>query len=207
MNLFIDLETTGLPQQRIENKRKLFYPYKRIEKYDSSRIVQFSFLLYDNDGKMLSMHDHIIKPNGFVVPPESTKFHHITNEQAINEGIELCNVFDEFENILDKSELMIMHNVWFDKSVLLSEAYRMGRNDLVNKIWTIDNFCTMRRTKSICKLPSQYYDGYKNPKLSELHDFLFREKVNPAILHNSLNDAKITAKCFFKLLKKGLIRR
>ena len=206
--LFLDLETSGLPQQEIlENGRKRFYSYKQTDKFDSSRIVQFSFLRYKKNGSMISMNDHIIKPHDFIISPESIAIHHITQEKALEEGKELSEVIDIFEKELDKSKILVMHNVWFDKTILLSEAHRMGRFELIGKMFDRRYYCTMRETKSLCKLPSQYYNGYKLPKLSELHNHLFKnDPINPNILHNALNDVKITAKCFFMLKKLKFLK-
>ena len=199
--LFLDLETSGLPQQK---EGRYYYSYKNIEKYDTARIVQFSFIRYTKSGRMLSMNDHIIRPADFLISPESTAIHHITQDQALKEGEELSDVMDIFEDELDKSKMLVMHNVQFDKTILLSEAHRMGRSELINKMYNTEYYCTMRKTKDLCKLPSQYYDGHKLPKLSELHNHLFKnDPINPAILHNALNDVKVTAKCFFKLMKRG----
>ena len=205
--LFIDVETSGLPQQETKpDGRRRFYSYKQLDKYDTSRIVQFSFLRYKKNGTMISMNDYIIKPDDFIISQKSIDIHHITQEKALREGIELSKVMDIFEEELDKSKVLVMHNVWFDKTVLLSEAYRMQRFGLINKMFNHRYYDTMRETKGLCKLPSQYYDGYKLPKLIELHDHLFTERFNPNIMHNSLNDVKITAKCFFKLLKIGFMK-
>ena len=206
MILFVDIETTGLPEKEKKNGREYYFPFNDHQKYDNSRIVQFSFLLYDVNGTMLSMNDYIIKPTTFTIPIESSNIHHITQQKAINDGSELSEVMNIFDDLLDKTKLIVMHNVWFDKNIILSEASRLQHREVINKMLHKDYFCTMRQTKHITKIPSQYYNGYKNPKLSELHNFLFTEQVNPVYLHNSLNDAKIAAKCFFKMLKSGLIK-
>ena len=51
----------------------------------------------------------------------------------------------------------------------------------------------MELTKNILKLPGNY--GYKNPKLSELYEFIFKKK--PTDLHNSLKDTEILVEIFF----------
>ena len=87
--LFVDVETSGLPQQEIkQDGRKLFYPYQQTDKFDSSRILQFSFIRYNQNGSMLSMHDHLIKPVDFVISQESIDIHHITPEIALEKGID-----------------------------------------------------------------------------------------------------------------------
>jgi len=55
----------------------------------------------------------------------------------------------------------------------------------------------MLKTTSLCKLPNKYGNGYKWPKLSELHNFLFNEDFADA--HDALGDIRATIKCFFEL--------
>lgn len=207
MTLFIDLETTGLPKQKkLYHGGKVFHKYYNLEKYNKARIVQLSYIIYDNNRNMLNEYDYIIKPNGFTsIPQKSIDIHKITYEKAMEEGVELSIVLDELYKNLDRVNMIVAHNIRFDKSVLLSEAFRMKNMKFVRKLTYKPTFCTMIKTRDICKLPSNNYDGYKNPKLNELHFHLFRHRVKPGILHNSLNDIRITAKCFYKLLRKGLI--
>lgn len=209
MIIFLDFETTGLiPQLTKNDGRKVFYPYYELEKYNESRAVQFSFVIYHNDGRLDSLHDYIIKPNGFIIPQESTNIHHISHNDAIENGVDINEALNVFENYLDNCRYLVMHNAWFDRNILLSEIYRLNNQSLLNKVKNIDYFCTMRGNgiKDYCGIRSQYYNGYKNPTLGELHYKLFNEKVNTKYMHNALTDAKITAKCFFALLKKGIIR-
>jgi DNA polymerase III epsilon subunit-like protein len=207
MITFLDFETNGLPKMNEKSDgRKVFHDFKRLDIYNNSRIVQFSYVVYHLDGRLESENDFIIKPTDFYVTPESTEIHHITHERALKEGEDINNVLMDFESIMNQTNLLVMHNAWFDRTILLSEAYRAKKHNLVKKIFDTRYLCTMRTTKNYCKLPSQYYNGYKNPKLSELHYKLFQEQINPTYLHNSLFDAKVTAKCFFKLLKNKIIK-
>ena len=203
MILFVDTETTGLPIMDVQSNGAKWYPnYMESEKHP--RIVQFSFLRYDREGTMKSMHDFIVKPDNFIIPPDSTKIHNISQDQAMKNGTPMVNILDIFKSELDQVELVVMHNAQFDKNIILSEAFRYERRDVIDSIFKNNFFCTMKQTKNYVGIRSQYYDGFKNPSLTELHNKLFNERL--PVMHNSLNDAKVTAKCFFRLLSKNKIR-
>ena len=77
MAMFIDTETTGLPDTH--NLRWGVYPdYKKLDKYANARIVQFSMLITDNQFNFKFLKDYIIKREEFEITNE--KFHGITNE-------------------------------------------------------------------------------------------------------------------------------
>lgn len=211
MIIFLDFECTGLiPQVILPNGKRFNEEYTNLEAYNNARAVQLAFVIYHNDGSLYSdpCHNYLIKPNGFHIPEESTAIHKITNNRAMREGIDINKALDYLEEILPKVQLIVMHNVNYDKNILLSEAYRQKRYELVDKLENKKYYCTMRGKgiKEYVGLPSQYYNGYKLPKLSELHNRLFRDKVSLDILHDGLTDAKITAKCFFMLKKLKIIK-
>ena len=65
MYLFFDTETTGLP-------RNWKAPVTDLNNWP--RLVQLAYLLYDNKGNKISGGDFIIKPNGFTIPTDASKF-------------------------------------------------------------------------------------------------------------------------------------
>lgn len=209
MIIFLDFETTGLiPMDEQPDGRKFFPNYRRLDAYNNARAVQLAFCIYHNDGRLVSLHNHIIKPNDFAIPSESTAIHKITHMDAMNSGKDINIVLDNFEYFLDKSSLIVGHNINFDRNILLSEAYRHKKYKLIDKIFNTKYFCTMKGKgiKKYVGLPSQYYNGYKNPKLIELHNKLFMDRIPADKWHNALTDAKITAKCFFALKKLKIIK-
>lgn len=221
--LFFDLETTGLPNMIGYDK---YYHYSDLSKYDTSRIVQISIHIYEYDNKikkicvspsaisleikdnktkkiqfnMTNIFDYIVKPNGFKI--ENSEFHGITNDIASTKGIEfkeiIPKIIKEFEN-----SYLIAHNVMFDKMVLLSELYRAGFKDEVKLIENLPVFCTCMEIKSVTKIINKY-GKYKNPKLSELYEFLF--KITPKNLHNANADTTYLTECFFELCKRNYIQ-
>ena len=62
--------------------------------------------------------------------------------------------------------------------------------------------CTMKSSTNYCKLPGK--KGFKSPRLAELHQILFGEGFDNA--HNALADVEATARCFWELKKRGVLR-
>ena len=62
MNLFIDLETTGLPKTKGFCK---WYDYTELDKYESSRIIEMGIVITNNDGETIVEYSSLVKPNNF----------------------------------------------------------------------------------------------------------------------------------------------
>lgn len=197
MNVLIfDTETTGLP---ITKGYDSYYDYTNISKYNSSRLVQISWKLF-NDKNCISNFDYIIKPDNFKI--YNSNIHGITTEYANENGINFSVVTNSFLNDLEKCDTIVAHNFNFDKHILLSEFSRYDYTGLIKIFNEKQNFCTMNNTTKLLKLKNK--GGYpKSPKLSELYTYLFNKE--PENLHNSKYDTLHTSKCFFELLNRKLI--
>lgn len=183
MALFLDTETTGLPDTH--NLRWGEYPYyRKLDKYSNARIVQFSMLITDNKYNFVDVKDYIIKREDFDITNE--KFHGITNEISDELGVSFDVVAVEifYEN-LKKVSHIIAHNVAFDVGVIKSELYRRNLQYIIDEIDKKTLLCTMKHMKPILKIINQY-GNYKNPSLNEIYKFNFNKDVENA--HNSLYD-------------------
>ncbi|MFT4250751.1 MAG: exonuclease domain-containing protein [Candidatus Woesearchaeota archaeon] len=187
MYLFFDVETSGLP---------LNYKAPVTDTSNWPRVVQLAYQLYDEQGVLLQETNRIVKPEGFIIPKEATAIHGITHEEALEKGLLLLDVIEEFLSYAQDAKLFIAHNADFDSKVLDAELLRNQYEPLLTT--SCDCLCTMKSTTAVCKLPSPY--GYKWPRLEELHEFLFKKSFQGA--HNALVDVQITAKCFFELRKR-----
>lgn len=183
MALFLDTETTGLPDTH--NLRWGVYPYyKNLDKYSNARIVQFSMLITDKQFKFEDVKDYIIKREGFDITNE--KFHGITNDISDNTGVSFDTVAVEiFYEQLKKVSHIIAHNVAFDVGVIKSELYRKNLHYIIDEIDKKTLLCTMKHMKQILKIINQY-GNYKNPSLNEIYKYNFNKDVENA--HNSLYD-------------------
>lgn len=187
--LFFDVETTGLP-------KNWKAPVSDLENWP--RIVQLAWLEYDNKGNELSRNNYIVKPIGFTIPGEATKIHGITTEQAKKEGVIINDILKKFSSAIGKAKMLVSHNIEFDQNVVGAEFLRA---DISNSLFNIKKVCTMKESTDYCRIPSDY--GFKWPSQSELHYKLFNTPYKDS--HNALKDATVCAKCFFELIKRGVI--
>ena len=190
--LFFDTETTGLPLD-------FDLPRHIVENWP--RLVQLSWLVTDDQGNRLKTADYIVKPDGFTIPTEASNLHGITTQMALQKGNDLAEVLAEFLNDFKDADLIVGHNVEFDKNIVGAEMIRMGMRDIMDSKPAI---CTMKSSTAYCAIPNRKRDGYKYPNLKELHMFLFGKPFEDA--HNSASDIAATERCFWKLQKRGVIR-
>lgn len=227
--MFFDLETNGLPTVRSFGN---YYPYEETKYYDTSRIVQIAIRIYksniqenkdDNDDTSLmsfgdnapNPYKHIINKTyalerelNYVVKPDDFKItnddiHNISQTMAEQVGIPFNNIMDELAPFISECDLLIAHNIAFDKHVLLSEMCRHGKSDLALIMNSIQTYCTALNTAPIMKLRFRRTQ-FKMPKLSELYKYLFNRDASG--LHDAIQDVKVMTDCFFKLLELGLVK-
>jgi DNA polymerase-3 subunit epsilon len=196
--LVFDTETTGLPTD---------YNAPAHESAKWPHIVQLSFLLYDTDQKtVLDYSDYIVRVDPAVeIPPASIAIHKITRERCEQEGLPMPVVLAEFITVLAEADLIIGHNITFDKKMLLAEMYRHQPTAAVLQIFqSVPEFCTMKRTVELCKIPvvnkttGKTYNKW--PTLSELHNTLFQN--TPIGTHNAMADVLICLRCYVYLTYK-----
>lgn len=191
MFLFFDTETTGLP-------RNWNAPVEDLDNWP--RLVQLAWLIYDYDAKKVEEKQYIIKPEGFLIPPQSASVHGITTERALQEGSDLKEILSEFAGAIDGVDLLVAHNMNFDEKIAGSEFLR---KEIPNKLFSKKRFCTMISSINFCKIPSANGEGYKWPRLAELHTVLFGKDFEDA--HDAFVDTSVCARCFFELARRKVI--
>jgi DNA polymerase III epsilon subunit-like protein len=193
--LVFDTETTGLPIERNPS-------ITETDKWP--HILQISFILYDDETcKILDIQDHIIKlDEKIIISEESTAIHGITRYICDKKGISITDAIDMFNNILQKTDLIVGHNISFDKRMIMVECIRHKKPQYFTRFGVKKNeYCTMKTTSELCaieKINTTTNEKYfKYPNLSELHEKLFGNK--PKGTHNSLADILICLRCCEKL--------
>lgn len=193
--LVFDTETTGLPQ---DNQASF---------YDSAKwphIIQLSYIMYDTETKeIIEYCDRIVKLDDTVeISPESIAVHKITRERSKSEGIPIYQALKEFVNSLQWADVVVGHNIMFDKRIITVELYRNGmKNCFYKNGRAIPEYCTMKRTTELCAIPKvnkktgETYNKY--PTLSELHNVLFYSI--PKGTHNAIADVMICLRCYIQL--------
>jgi DNA polymerase III epsilon subunit-like protein len=182
MIFFFDTETTGLSRQ-------------------TDHIVQVAWAVTSFDGRLINEDCRIIRPSGYEIPSAATRIHGISTEHAQTHGEDLDGVLSRFAADAAKARVVVAHNISFDLGMLTSA---FGRAKLAFPMESANQICTMRSSTSWCRLPhARGGNGYKWPKLEELHAKLFGHEFEGA--HNALADVQATRRCFFRLIELGAI--
>jgi DNA polymerase-3 subunit epsilon len=195
--LVFDTETTGLPvDQNAPISDSAKWPY----------IIQLSFMVFDTTTKeILEYSDRIIQLDPSVeVSAGSIAIHQITPERSQNEGIPIKLALAHLADNMSEADIIVGHNILFDKRMLMVE---LNRNKMKSCLYRnglpIPEYCTMKRTTEVCKLPAinkitgEIYKNFKYPTLTELHTYLFCRK--PRGTHNAIADVMICLRCYVML--------
>ena len=191
--LFFDCETTGLPEIR-------YFSPEVADKWP--HIVQIAWARYDGRGNHEGSRCHVVKPDGFTIPLDSTRIHGITQAHALKVGRDLAEVIDEFlEAATAASTILVAHNLDYDRHVVGGELVRLRKPlDFLE----MPGICTMKGTTELCQLVRPGGFGYKWPTLEELHCYCFGRSYDGA--HDAASDLEACARSFFKLLEAGHFR-
>jgi DNA polymerase III subunit epsilon len=194
--LVFDTETNGLPK---DYKR----PYTDVNNWP--RIVQIAWTLGGFEEKMqFAFHAEpecrVIKPDGWTIPDSVAAVHGISTAKASQIGTHLGEVLDEFQWAVMHADVLVAHNVKFDRAVVACELLRAGRTQAAVAIaLEVKSFCTMEAGTPLCRIPGPY--GWKWPRLNELYRHLFNR--DPENQHSADGDVEATACCYEELRRRG----
>lgn len=200
--LYLDCETNGLPA----NYKA---PFTNVSNWPHA--VQITFQLKEN-GKLIQHSNNIIKPRTNMIWCEETakKFHGISRAIAERDGRDILEVLTELRDCISNVDVVIAHNIAFDKTILLAEAQRLYLEKRIAEpgdkwLWpsNVASLCTMESTTDIVKMPPFKNGKWKWPRLEELHNFLFETNFDKP-LHDSNNDVECLVKCHEELMNKKL---
>jgi DNA polymerase-3 subunit epsilon len=187
--MFLDTETTGIPQQKSYNK---YYEPYYITFYNGARMVELGYVICDDVGNIFKEQSLLIKPNGFTI--KNSNIHGITTEQATNEGVNVGEALETLYADLQTVDRLICHNTEFDLHILLAECYReyQDEHELIQTLKKIPKQCTMEMGKKSFKLE-------KPPKLVSLYKAIFDKE--PVQEHRALSDVHLCYDCYFSMNK------
>lgn len=192
MYLIFDTETTGVPHNKTA-------PITDLENWP--RLVQIAWQLHDAKGKLLSQHSYIIRPDGFDIPFKAEQIHGISTRRAQEEGHELSDVFKKFRKDLQKTSLLVGHNIEFDINIIGAELIRQSLE--TESFLSIQKLDTGIASTEFCQLSGGIGGRLKMPRLTELHHILFGKNFEDA--HDASYDVAATARSFFGLMKKKVV--
>ena len=155
--------------------------------------------------RILESVSHIVRPDPDMRwSEESARIHGVSRERALAEGTPGATVFGTVNALLGSVDCVVAHNLGFDKPVLTCELVRYGFCPAFPAL----SYCTMDKTKGLCKLPTPFSrpsDPYKFPKLSELYTYLFGSAEGIAF-HAADVDVECLVRCFRELASRGLVK-
>jgi len=117
-----------------------------------------------------------------------TKITGITNEM-LADSPSFAKVANKIFNMIEQAQLVIAHNLTYDREVLDIEAQRLGYQ--------------IQWPAALCTVEATAYLRGDRFKLSELHEHLFGEKFAGA--HRAKQDVHALIRCCGALYKQGVI--
>ena len=187
--MVIDTETSGLPKEKNASiYQTRLWPHA----------LQLSFLVYDTEKHEVPAHyNTLIRiPDSVEIDPRSIEIHGITREACVARGVPIVDALQHVNDWVAVCELVVGHNISFDKRVLLVEYIRNSMPGFGKDIRT-RFYCTMKNGINICKILATGRNGdtyHKYPRLAELYRTLFNEERNG--LHYAFADVLACLRCY-----------
>lgn len=165
--LFFDTETTGLPLWKEPSSDP-----------QQPHILQICGALFRDDDHLLRSINTMVRPDGFDIPDEITELTGITREDAEMFGVSEQDAYRQISDMIFAADLVVGHNVSFDKRIVRIAAKRFGDEIAADVIKEAKAECTMRQAHKVM--------GGKWPKLGEACEHFFGQA--PDGLHNAMTD-------------------
>ncbi len=191
--LFVDTETTGLLVQGMP-----------VDDPSQPHLAQLAMLLTNPAGHRVGQFVAYVRPDGWEMPAAASAINGLTTDYLAAYGLPLVDVWGAFRSFSTRAELIVAHNVDFDRTVIEIATVRLGGQWDWKRPW----FCTKEASAPVCCLPGRSgyppraKEGrYKWPTLNEAHCFLCGGPVANA--HDALADAEACARVYFALLERA----
>lgn len=135
------------------------------------------------------------------IPFGSSQVHHLYDIDVIWKPL-FSEVSADILQLINTADIIIWHNIEYDESMVLLELRRLEKEYLYKPKQVL---CTMNSSINYCKLAKRddKAEGYKRPKLWELHKKLFWEYFIWA--HDALTDVEATLRCYMELINQDII--
>ena len=169
-NLFFDTETTGLPDWKKPSGDEC-----------QPHLVQLAAILQGEDFE--TSFDVIIKPNGWVIPEETSEIHGITQERALDEGIAEEEALQKFIELYDRCDLRVAHNTTFDNRIIRIALKRYMPDLIPDEVWKDKSgyYCTLINARKIM-------GGSSGHMLAECYQHFCGKEMESA--HNAMADTR-----------------
>jgi DNA polymerase III epsilon subunit-like protein len=185
--LAFDTETIGLPPRPSYYKR-FPHPVDEYMAYSTSRLIEIAYVLYDTEtNQTVKVNSVLCKPVCFKI--ENSNIHGISHEFAEKHGESHKEVLKEFIKYVACADILVAHNIEFDKNIIISELTRYGLDH--NVFDSKKYICTM-------KLAMQVFGLTRFIRLIDLNKRLFDEDWKQE--HRALDDTFKCLYCYVKLI-------
>lgn len=214
--LFIDTETTGLPEKN-RLKRSAFYEPQFYNQYNNARMIEIACVLYEVDESAKEMfqvgaYSSLVLFND-VNKAETihSEIHGIRASHLKKHGKTMDEVLDNVMSMVEQCDVLVGHNIEFDRNILLAECFRLAAGDGAvhftrQKSEQYKRYCEIiseKRTICTMRIAYEKLQLSKFPKLIELTQLLSSDDTSaPCQSHRALDDVMLTVTCFKNLLNK-----
>jgi DNA polymerase-3 subunit epsilon len=192
--IFFDTETTGLPDPKMPSDWE-----------GQPHICQLGAIVTDQDGRVKTELNVLVKPDGWTIPASASAIHGIYQADAERYGLSIKGVLSIFDRLIRVSERVVAHNIEFDLLLIEIQARRTG----VSLNLPVQHTCTMKAATDIVKCPptdrmlKAGMSGYKKPNLTETYRHFFGRDFEGA--HDAMADVRACRDVFFELKKLGAV--
>ncbi len=165
------------------------------------RLVSLAAIAYSEDGTHeIHSSQYVVKPDGFIIPPDATAVHGISHEFAMEHGIDVRVVLATFTHLYVRSRLAMTFNWQFDSDMVKRECKHWDFP--TNWFVPTKARCVMLAASAAMKLPNEYgYESYAWPKLAAAYEWMFGTKLEGA--HNSMVDTRSAGYLAFAMRNQG----
>lgn len=178
--LFCDTETTGLPKFGADNPA---------DGEGQPRMCQIAMVMLNPALEVMHRYEGIIKPDGWIVPPDALAIHGLTTEICAERGVTVADALAVFETFHAVAEELIFFGPFFDQKIIRGEIRRNdpAADDHYGQRPVVD---VMRALLGHTKMPKAKGAGFKLPKLGEATKIILqREHVRA---HDAMADVEAT---------------
>lgn len=207
--LLLDTETNGLPKNR-------YAPISEPGIWPA--ILQLSWTEFTVEGR--NLRQEATRNIGLALDPSipwdagAAAIHGVSEAEA-RRGTPAAKALLEFGEALRRCQVVVAHNMSFDKPVIRAAAYAewlRGGDVALREVWVpgIQELCTMAETRDLVRIPSPYNPAsgkFKVPKLNELYTWLYGHPydISGASLHSSVSDTHCLEQCVRMMLRRSLL--
>tara|TARA_B100000787_G_scaffold162451_1_gene143190 strand:+ start:208 stop:840 length:633 start_codon:yes stop_codon:yes gene_type:complete len=169
----------------------------------NGHVIQLAIVLIDSNKKEIGEYNKYLKLDKSIKIDKRAQQVHNISEDVLNQmGVlpeeELLYIHLIFRICRYKHIQIFAHNALFDTRRLneTSQFYRLS------DVLSVDDVvCTMKQSSIHCDLKDRN-GKRKNPKCSELYFYLFGMEYN-GVLHNAIEDTRMTARCVIEGSERG----